>query len=46
MPGAFAVEPEPIVGGPLHGRIDDVRIYNRALSDAEIKTLLEEDPVE
>ena len=31
----------PLNIGPVKGAIDDVRIYNRALSEAEVKALYE-----
>ena len=27
------------IGGLFHGKIDDIRIYNRALSEAEVAAL-------
>lgn len=35
----IAAEFNPTIGAPLSGRVDDIRIYNRALTTAEIKLL-------
>jgi hypothetical protein len=37
--GAYSATIDSIISGYFHGKVDDVAIYNRALSEAEITQL-------
>jgi large repetitive protein len=43
-PSPFTIGLSPVWGRPFHGRIDQVRLYNRALSAAEIAALYVTEP--